>query len=208
MDFTVADFVADKRAPTPSAAVELVVPDLGELNRRLARLGATLAGTLARRRDMARQHLYLMARRLPDMRRSLVDLRLRLDERAEVLVRRSRRAVTHQDQALRLANSRLFLRRPRRTLASARQRLAQVAQMLGQCFCRRQTEHRRHLEYSQNQLEQINPLAILKRGYAVATLLPQGNGHPKHTLVPRGANIRVMVARGRMDCDVVEVSDE
>ena len=39
VDFTIADFVADKRAPTPSAAVELVVPDRGELHRRLARLG-------------------------------------------------------------------------------------------------------------------------------------------------------------------------
>ena len=80
VDFTIADFVADKRAPTPSAAVELVAPDKAELKRRLARLGATLAGALARRRDMARQHLHLMARRLPDVRRSLVDLRLKVDE--------------------------------------------------------------------------------------------------------------------------------
>jgi len=208
VDFTIADFVADKRAPTPSAAVALVVPDKAELNRRLARLGATLAGTLARRRDMARQHLYLMARRLPDMRRSLVDLRLKVDDKAEVLVRRSRRAVTHQDQALRLATSRLFLLSPRRTLSSARQRLAQAAQMLGQSFRRRQTEHRRHLEYSQNQLEQINPLAILKRGYAVATLLPQGTVIRDATLVSKGAAVRVRVAHGRLDCEVEEVSSK
>ena len=208
VDFTIADFVADKRAATPSAAVELVAPDRGELIRRLARLGATLAGVLARRRDMARQHLHLMARRLPDMRRSLVDLRLRVDERAEVLVRRSRRALTHQDQALRLATSRLFLQSPRRALTGARQRLAPAAQMLGQGWCRRQAEQRRHLEYTQNRLEQINPLAILKRGYAVATLLPGETVIRDATEVSAGAAVRVRVAHGRMDCEVKKVSGE
>ena len=208
VDFTIADFVADKRAATPSAAVELVVPDLGELKRRLARLGATLAGTLARRRDLARQHLNLMARGLPDMRRSLVDLRLRLDERAEVLVRRYRRLAGNQDQALRLATSRLFLQSPRRTLIAARQRLAQAAQMLGQSWRRRQTEQRRCLEYTQSRLEQINPLAILKRGYAVATLLPGETVIRNATEVSAGAAIRVRVAQGRMDCEVKEVSSE
>jgi exodeoxyribonuclease VII large subunit len=208
VDFTIADFVADKRAATPSAAVELVVPDRGELIRRLARLGATLAGTLARRRDMARQHLNLMARQLPDMRRSLVDLRLRVDDRAEMLVRRARRVVTHQDQALRLATSRLFLQSPRRALIAARQQLAQAAQLLGQSFCRRQAEQRRHLEYRQGRLEQINPLAILKRGYAVATLLPGEIVVRDAAEVSAGAAIRVRVAQGRMDCEVKEVSSE
>jgi exodeoxyribonuclease VII large subunit len=208
VDFTIADFVADKRAPTPSAAVELVVPDMAELNRRLARLGATLAGALARRRDMARQHLYLMARQLPDVRRSLVDLRLKVDERAEVLVRRARRVVTHRDQALRLATSRLFLLSPRRTLNSARQRLAQAGQMLGQSWRRRQTGPRRHLESCLAQLEQLNPLAILQRGYAVATLLPAGTVIRDATLVEPGAAVRVRVARGRLDCEVKMVSSK
>ena len=208
VDFTIADFVADKRAPTPSAAVELVAPDKAELKRRLGRLGGTLAGVLARRRDMARQHLYLMARRLPDVRRSLVDLRLKVDEKAEGLGRRAHRVVTHQDQALRLANSRLFLLSPRRTLASARQRLVQAAQRLGESWSRRQTEARRHLGYCQSHLDQLNPLAILQRGYAVATLLPQGTVIRNATVVEKGAAVRVRVAQGRMDCEVKEVSSK
>jgi exodeoxyribonuclease VII large subunit len=208
VDFTIADFVADRRAPTPSAAVELVVPDEAELKNRLARLGATLARTLARRRDLARQHLDLMSRRLPDMRRSLVDLRLRVDERAEVLMRRARRTATHQEQVLRLAASRLFLLSPRRALTSARQGLGQTALRLGISFHQRRTDRRRHLEYSQSQLDQLNPPAILKRGYAVATLLPKETVIRDATLVPLGAAVRVRVARGRMDCEVHDVSGE
>jgi exodeoxyribonuclease VII large subunit len=208
VDFTIADFVADKRAPTPSAAVELVVPEKAELNRRLARLGATLAGTLARRRDLGRRHLLLMARRLPDMRRSLVDLRLRLDDKAEVLVRRAHRSVTHQEQALRLAYSRLYLLSPRRLAAAARQRLTQAALSLGQGFQRGRLEDRRHLEYCRTQLAQLNPLAILSRGYAVATLLPKETVIRDATLVTPGAAVRVRVARGRLDCEVREASGD
>ncbi|MFZ5447498.1 MAG: exodeoxyribonuclease VII large subunit [Thermodesulfobacteriota bacterium] len=208
VDFTIADFVADQRAPTPSAAVELVVPDKAELERRLDRLGATLARSLARRRDQARQHLGLITRRLPDVRRNLTDLRLRLDERAEVLVRRARRVLINQDQHLRLAASRLFLLSPRRALGMPRQRLEQAAQRLGRSFCRRQAEQRRHLEYCQTHLEQLNPLAILQRGYAVATLLPEETVIRDATLVPLGSNIRVQVARGRMDCEVQKVGSE
>jgi exodeoxyribonuclease VII large subunit len=208
VDFTIADFVADQRAATPSAAVELVVPDRAELERRLDRLGATLARTWARRRDVARQHLGLMARRLPDVRRALVSLRLKVDERAEVLVRRARRVVIHQEQHLRLATSRLFLLSPRRALGTPRQKLEQAATRLGQCLCQRLVERRRHLEYCQTHLEQLNPLSILKRGYAVATLLPAETVIRDAALVPLGANIRVQVAQGRMDCEVQEVSGE
>ena len=207
VDFTIADFVADKRAPTPSAAVEMVVPDKAELKRRLARLGATLAGTLARRRDLARQHLNLMARRLPDVRRSLVDLRLKVDDKAEALVRRARGCLTVRTRPSGWRVPASFSC-PRRSLTAARQRLAQAAQMLGQGWRRRQIEARRHLEQSQSRLEQLNPLAILARGYAVATLLPQGTVIRDATQVASGAAIRVRVARGRMDCEVEEVSSD
>jgi exodeoxyribonuclease VII large subunit len=142
------------------------------------------------------------------LRRTLVDMRLRVDDRAEVLLRRTRRTTARQEEVVRLAASRLFLLSPRRTVAAARQRLSPAARMLGQGLRRRQTERRRHLEHCQTNLDQLNPLAILQRGYAVATLLPQETVIRDAALISKGAAIRVQVARGRMDCEVQEVSRE
>ena len=208
VDFTIADFVADLRAPTPSAAVELVVPKKAELIRRLERLWASLGGAARRTQVAVRNHLHLVSRRLPDMGRRLVDLRLKVDDKGEALVRRARRLLAGQRQHLRLASSRLVLLSPRRALAPWRQRLEVGGQRLGQSCRRGLEDRRRHLDYCQSHLDQLNPLAILERGYAVATLLPKETVIRDASQVDRGAAVRVRVARGRMDCEVKEVSSE
>jgi exodeoxyribonuclease VII large subunit len=207
VDYTMADFVADVRAPTPSAAVELVVPDKAELQRRLERLGASLGLGWQRRVGAARQHLRLTSRLLPDLRRRLTDLRFQVDDQAETLARRVRRRLEDCRQRARLSNSRLFLLSPRRSLSLVRQRLEQAEQNLGQRWQRRIKEPRRHLDYLQSHLEQLNPLAILKRGYAVATRLPEGVIIRDASQAPVGAAIRVRVAQGRLDCEVKEVAE-
>ncbi|MGD0970951.1 MAG: exodeoxyribonuclease VII large subunit [Desulfobaccales bacterium] len=208
VDFTIADFVADLRAPTPSAAVELVVPKKAELIRRLERLWASLGGAARRTQVAVRNHLHLVSRRLPDMGRRLVDLRLKVDDKGEALVRRARRLLAGQRQHLRLASSRLVLLSPRRALAPWRQRLEVGGQRLGQSCRRGLEDRRRHLDYCQSHLDQLNPLAILERGYAVATLLPKETVIRDASQVDRGAAVRVRVARGRMDCEVKEVSSD
>jgi exodeoxyribonuclease VII large subunit len=157
---------------------------------------------------VARRHLDLVSRGLPDMSRRLVDLRLRVDDQGDILLRRLRRRAHEAGQKLRLDSSRLFLLSPRRTLVLARQRLEQAGQRLGQTSQRRQQEDRRHLDYLQAHLNQLNPMAILARGYAVATLLPGETVIRDASQVPLGAGVRVRVALGRLDCEVKEVGSE
>ena len=140
--------------------------------------------------------------------RRLVELRLKVDDKGEALVRRARRLLAGQRQHLRLASSRLVLLSPRRALPPWRQRLEVGGQRLGQSCRRGLEDRRRHLDYCQSHLDQLNPLAILQRGYAVATLLPQETVIRDASQVDRGAAVRVRVARGRMDCEVKEVSSD
>jgi exodeoxyribonuclease VII large subunit len=206
VDFTIADFVADKRAPTPSAAVELVMPDRAELARRLERLQSSLARGWRRQVQGARQHLSLLSRRLPDLRRRVQDLRLKVDDRAEMLSRRLTRLVASRRQQVFLSHSRLKLLSPRRSATTARQRLEHYGQRLLSSWRQRTQEIRRHLNYSRSHLEKLNPLAILERGYAVATRLPEGAVIRDALEVAPETQVRVRVARGRLDCQVKSVT--
>ena len=80
-----------------------------------------------------------------------------------------------------------------------RQRLEPAGPRLAQACQRLLQRQRRHLEYCQAHLAQLNPLAILARGYAVATLLPGGGVIREATQAPPGSAIRVQVARGGLD---------
>jgi len=207
VDFTIADFVADVRAATPSAAVELVLPDRADLERRLTRQGSRLLSRLNARVTGERRQVLLNARRLPNLKRRLADLRLKADDRAEGLGRRLRVRLNEPRQHLRLLASRLGLLSPRRLLAPARHRVDAAGQMLMQSWQRCLERRRRHLDYCGSHLEKLNPLAILARGYAVATTLPEGAIIRDAGQAPPGANIRVRLARGRLDCEVKEVAE-
>jgi exodeoxyribonuclease VII large subunit len=206
VDFTIADFVADVRAATPSAAVELVVPDQVELGRRVDRLAASLWRGWRRHLEGERRHLLAVARRLPDLTRRLVEARLRLDDRAETLVRRFSRLRQARRQSLDVARSRLLLLSPGRTITAWRQRLEQVTPRLPRSWRQAQETRRRQVTYCDSHLKKLDPLAILARGYAVATRVPEGTIIRDATLVPAGARVKVKVAHGALTCEVTDTT--
>jgi len=205
VDFTIADFVADVRAPTPSAAVELVVPDRFELERRLIRLGASLFRGWRRHLEGERRHLAAVARSLPDMGRRLVDLKLRVDERGGSLARRLKRHLAVRRQSVDGAHSRLLLLSPWRTLGFLRRRLEEMAPRLGLAWTRSLEARRRHLAFGETHLRQLDPMAILQRGYAVATRLPEGTIIRDAATAAPGSQVRVQLAKGKLDCEVLKV---
>ncbi len=199
VDVSLADFAADLRAPTPSAAAELIVPDAGELaarlrseRRRLDALQARLATARAQRLDQAFLKLQALRPqlRLERGRNRLATLRGRLDQawrtpgarRAERLSKLLRRL----DQS-----------HPRQRLEAHAHRLALLARSLHAVLPRRLEQQQLHLRGLARALAGVSPLATLGRGYAI---VQQADGKVLRRAVDArpGESLRARLAEGEL----------
>jgi exodeoxyribonuclease VII large subunit len=172
IDFTIADFVADLRAPTPSAAAELVVPDATELRRHLAQLAARSRQRLLTTAAQHRSRLEYLKRsalfREPASR--LAQARQRLDLVWETLQRSIRSSIDSRRNALRELTAALRQHRPDQVLALHRERLLALRRRLAEAGQRGTRDRRSRLEKAVALLHLLSPEATLGRGYSITTL--------------------------------------
>ncbi|WP_392420741.1 exodeoxyribonuclease VII large subunit [Edwardsiella piscicida] len=168
-DVSIADFVADLRAPTPSAAAEVVSRNRDELLRRLLsqrqRLDMALDYTLARRRQRLQQLHHRLEQLHPQLRLArqqarLLNLRRRLEEAIDTRLRLAERR-------WRLSGERLQQRSPAHTLRQQQYRLQQLSHRLESQLQRSVAARRERFSALCARLEGISPLATLARGFSV-----------------------------------------
>ncbi|MCW8306392.1 exodeoxyribonuclease VII large subunit [Acidiphilium sp. PA] len=170
-DTTLIDFAADRRAPTPTAAAELAVPDRIALAADLAQSEARLAGALLRIGQTVRLRLDRAAAALPDLPALLGTARQRLDDRGERLDLAMPALLTSRRATLdRLANRLLH---PRELIAAKRHSTALLAQRLAVPLLARLRENHLRLDAAAGRLESLSYNAVLSRGFALA-INPQG----------------------------------
>ena len=202
-DFTIADFVADVRASTPSAAAELVVQTRREFDKHIADLRETLAG-LVRYRLLELSHRVheLSARR--GFRRPL-DLLRQQRQRADEMISRLavglRSNLQQSRKRFTTAHLRIVSFDFRMKIAALRLRLEKRNSELGARGERLLRLKRERLDRLRLQLEERSPLRVLQRGYAIATDAA-GNVLRSSDQVALGDTVAVQLARGRLTTSV------
>ncbi len=204
VDFTIADFIADMRAPTPSAAAELALP--------LRRDLCDIVDNLRRRLYIAEHRLLAeacvrtrgLAGRLPSPIMRIAGLRLGIDDKVQQL----KAALVRQAALKRMETANLCRHLGN---ASPRQRILErrgsVAHLRGDAvgLIRRSLNLARHkLEGAASLLNSLSPLSILARGYAIALTEPGSRVIMEAGSVSPGDSIRVKVAKG----DILAVVDK
>ena len=206
-DFTIADFVADARAPTPTAAAELVSPNRAELLARLGVLGARLVRDIDRALGTRMQHLdYLGKRMVHPGERIGAELR-----HMGHLANRLRSATSHALDAVKWNLSGLA-RRLRDGLPDidahwASQRDLRLRLQHGQA--RLLEQHEARLGRMQANLDHLNPQAVLERGYSIVAK-PGGQIVRSSQQVAAGEVLRLTFARGAAQTKVehIEIPEE
>jgi len=205
-DFTIADFVADMRAPTPSAAAELAVPVAAEL---LAEV-RVLAGRLGRGlvSDIACKRLALeRARaRLGDPRRFIDERRQLLDEFADRASRAATAAVSCRRKDIQNAEGRLLRAHPQRRIADQRAAMTGLERRLAQSGSQLLAERRRALSSLTGKLDALSPLKVLDRGYSLARGPDGGLLKSQQGLCP-GDAVTVTLRDGDLHTRIEHITD-
>jgi exodeoxyribonuclease VII large subunit len=204
IDFSIADFVADVRAPTPSQAAELAVPDQAELQARLRNHAEQLRRFATHQIAFEQKHLGALSHRLERMHPGAV-LRAkqqRLDELETRLARGLRDVVAAFERRLRNAATKLATANPRFQLHLALQRFARAQAALRSAMRRSIELLSTRTALVERSLRSLSPLATLERGYAIVTQVESGAVLTESTDVSAGDTIGVRLARGSLAAKV------
>jgi exodeoxyribonuclease VII large subunit len=203
-DFTIADFVADVRAPTPSAAAEIVVPSKNELLQRLSEIKQKLYKTINNKLILLNNILSGFTSRIVHPQRRLQDMRLRLDDYSmrlastvvDVMARKRERVAYDHHMLINLS--------PLKMTTMMKQHVLQQQHDLNRCMSRKIQDGRAVAFKNESMLAALNPMAILQRGYSITRTLPGQSIVRNARQIKIDQPLEILLGRGTLHVTVKE----
>lgn len=201
-DYTIADFVADLRAPTPSAAAELVIPVKRELKNRCDSLLRTLTSKMLGTMENHRFHFYQTRGRLVHPKKRIQDHLLRMDDLYFRIVHLLDNKLRQYIERLSWKKEKLWSNNPAKSVEKLNIKADQLKHNL-QLFFRIYLDNKRfRLGELTSGLAAMNPLAILDRGYSITRVLPGKSIVRDANAVAPGQQMEITLAKGALTCRV------
>jgi len=201
-DYTISDFVADLRAPTPSAAAELVVRDKREIKNTLHYLEERLENQILQTLQENRTDLLHLKKMLTDPRKKIEEYFLRADD----LVNRFRILTSwilkrKRERSLHLSE-RLSLQNPIQRVKNLRLAISEIGKRLGQTLRYSVEIQRQKVEGIFGKLGSLSPLSILQRGYSITRKFPSLQILRDAAHIREGDKVEVRLHKGTLLCGV------
>ncbi|MBI1747836.1 MAG: exodeoxyribonuclease VII large subunit [Acidobacteria bacterium] len=206
VDFTIADFVADLRAPTPSVAAEMVSAVQSELQTRVEQAGLRLRMNMRSRLERLRGRWLLQINRrgMTELHSRLQLCRQRLDENEYRLTAIMKSRLTAHRHALLNWMHRMTPLDPARETQRRRARVGNLAELLALAIARHLTKARKDLAVQVGVLEALSPLSVLRRGYAICRKIT-GEVVRRADQVCLKEILHVHLAEGNLRCEVRDI---
>ncbi|MCG8642707.1 MAG: exodeoxyribonuclease VII large subunit [Desulfobacterales bacterium] len=203
-DYTIADFVADVRAPTPSAAAELAFQDKSALLSAVTNLARRLNRSVAKQIADCRERITDYQGRLKSPETLLYNYRYMLDDYENRLVNCMRQSCLYHAEKLKWVDEALTAQNPHTRLIRSRQTVEALTGRLTQCLAMMVERKQALVSSHTDKLEALNPGRVLERGYAIARRTKD------KTIITRAADVKkkdivdIILHKGRLTTEVKE----
>ena len=201
-DFTIADFVADLRAPTPSAAAEIVVPSKNELEKQIDGANQKLYKTINNTLQLLKNQIDSLSSRIVHPQRRVQDMRMRLDDYSIRLASAIEDTLARKRELVTYSHHMLVHLSPAKTASAMKERVCANQRTLINCMSQLIRDGRTDTTRNVSMLDALNPMAILQRGYSITRSWPGQSIVRDAGNVKVGQTLEILLGRGNLNVNV------